>query len=516
MKEPLTIDLAILASYTPEEPDVLIPKLEAMVQAHCQPADEALYNEYFRALIQGEAIALWPQLSPHGLSQSTLLLLGWRELILHHMPAEADALINRLCFTELEKTRQHIQALTPLQTSTPAHGLEHAKLHSQPERHIALLYIELGHIESLRLNASQQLNDMLRQEDKLYPLEGGLLMILPNMAGEGHSLLAADRAQKLLKQSFTEWAISPRIGIALWPDHGQTAKQLILAAQSAAKLCSNEEPSVYQAKRDIQGRLLNKLEQPLRDALAQNRFHLAFQPQIQPGPNGPVYKGAEALLRWQDAGLGAIRPDEAVLVAELLGLMPQLTRWVIHTALREFSKLSKMGLKGSLSINLTPSNLLDSRLAQEVENALQLWNIPGERIIFEITESAAIEDLEATISSLHALKALGCKLALDDFGTGYASLSYLKRLPIDELKIDQSFIRTITQNNIDSHIVESVIKLSHTLGLSVVAEGVEDKATLEMLVSYDCNLIQGYYFSRPLAPRDLMQFYRLLQHARPA
>jgi EAL domain-containing protein (putative c-di-GMP-specific phosphodiesterase class I) len=508
-------DLAKLASYQLGTEETLSPMLETLLQAHCQSADEALYSEYFQTLLQGEALALWPQLSPHGLSLSTQLLLSWRALILQHLPVEADALINRLCLAELEKTRQHMQTLTPLQTSSPAHGLENAKLHTQAERNIALLYIEFGHIESLRHNASQPLSEMLRQEDRLYTLDSGLLLILSNMAGEGHSLLAAHRAQTLLTQSFTESAISPRIGIALWPDHGKTAKQLILAAQAAAKLCSNEEPAVYQAKRDIQGRLLAKLEKPLRDALAQNRFHLAFQPQIQPSPNGPLYKGAEALLRWQDAELGAIRPDEAVLVAELLGLMPQLTRWVIHTALREFSQLSKMGLSGSLSINLTPSNLLDSRLAQEVENALVLWNIPGERLIFEITESAAIEDLEATISSLYALKKLGCKLALDDFGTGYASLSYLKRLPIDELKIDQSFIRTITQNDTDAHIVESVIKLSHTLGLSVVAEGVEDQSTLEMLVSYDCNLIQGYYFSRPLAPSDLLQFYRLLLPVRP-
>ncbi|AZN36941.1 putative bifunctional diguanylate cyclase/phosphodiesterase [Iodobacter ciconiae] len=513
MKEnaPANTDLAILASYQLNEQ--FTPQLETLIQTHCQAVDQTLYQDYFQALIQGKALALWSQLSPHGLNLSTLLLLGWRELILQYLPTEANAPIDRLCLAELAKPQQY--TLSSLQTSSPAHGLENAKRHTQAGRSIALLYIKFGHIESLCPNTSQPLNEMLRQEDRLYPLENGLLLILPNMAGEGHSLLAANRAQQLLAHSFTEHSTNLRIGIALWPEHGQTAKQLILAAQAAAKHCSNEEPAIYQAKRDIQGRLLGKLEKPLRDALAQNRFHLAFQPQLQPGPNGPSYKGAEVLLRWQDAELGAIRPDEAVLVAELLGLMPQLTRCVIHSALREFSLLIRQGLSGSLSINLTPSNLLDSRLAQEVENALQLWNIPGERIIFEITESAAIEDLEATINSLQALKALGCKLALDDFGTGYASLSYLKRLPIDELKIDQSFIRTIIQNETDAHIVESVIKLAHTLGLSVVAEGVEDQATLEILVSYDCNLIQGYYFSSPLSPGDLIQFCQRLQPVKP-
>ncbi|MFC7419790.1 putative bifunctional diguanylate cyclase/phosphodiesterase [Iodobacter arcticus] len=506
-------DLGVFASYKLNQIDILSQTLDVLLQNHCHEKsnDDALYSDYFLGLMQGESSSPWPQLTPHGLNLSTLLLLSWRTLILQHLPTKAEALVNRLCFAELEKTRQHIQNLKPQQVNSPAQGLESAKSHTLAERNIALIYIEFGHIESLRHTATQQLHEMLRPQDKLYPLDSGLLLILPNLAGEGHALLAASRAQTLLTDSCTESAISPRIGIALWPEHGKHYKPLMLAAQTAAKQCSNEEPAIYQAERDIQGRLLAKLEKPLREALAQNRFYLAFQPQVQPTSAQPIYKGTEALLRWHDAELGDIRPDEAVRVAEQLGLMPQLTRWVIHAALREFSQLSKAGLTGSLSINLTPSNILDSRLAQEVENALILWNIPGERVIFEITESAAIDELEATISSLYALKALGCKLALDDFGTGYASLSYLKRLPIDELKIDQSFIRTITQSDTDAHIVESVIKLAQTLSLSVLAEGVEDHATLETLMAYGCNLIQGYYFSHPLAPNDLLQFYRALQ-----
>ncbi|MDW5415985.1 MULTISPECIES: bifunctional diguanylate cyclase/phosphodiesterase [unclassified Iodobacter] len=506
-------DLALLASYQLDTQTSLSQALSRLIQTHCQekPQDDTLYDAYFQALTRGETIDIWPQLSPHGLSQATLMLLSWREQLLPHLPAEAEALINRLSLTELKKAHQQLQTRTPLQADSPAQGLENAKLHTQAERNIGLLFIETGHYESLRISAIQLQNEMLRPQDKLYPIEGGVLMILPNMLGEGHAFLAANRAQSLLNQAFTESAVSPRIGIALWPLHGTSLRQLIHCAKAAAKQCSNEEPAVYQAERDIQGLLLAKLEKPLREALASNRFYLVFQPQVQPLSSGVLYKGAEALLRWQDDKLGYVRPDEAVLVAEQLGLMPQLTRWVIHAALREFSLLSQAGLKGSLSINLTPSNLLDSRLAQEVENALSLWNIPGNRIIFEITESAAIEDLEATISSLYALKKLGCKLALDDFGTGYASLSYLKRLPIDELKIDQSFIRTITQSDTDAHIVESVINLAHKLNLSVVAEGVEDLATLEKMISYDCNLIQGYYFSCPLAPNDLLQYYLDLQ-----
>ncbi|QBC43030.1 bifunctional diguanylate cyclase/phosphodiesterase [Iodobacter fluviatilis] len=502
-------DLSLLACYQLSTQNSLSQALSRQAQTHCQenPQDDTLYDSYFQALLKGEAINIWPQLSQHGLNQSTLMILSWREQLLPHLPADAEVLINRLSLAELEKALQQLQTRMPLQIDSPAQGLENAKLHTQAERNIGLLFIEADHLESLRASAIKLLNEMLRPQDKVFPIEGGVLMILPNMLGEGHAFLAANRAQSLLNQSLTEYSVSPRIGIALWPVHGVNLRQLIHCAKAAAKQCSNEEPAVYQAERDIQGLLLAKLEKPLREALANNRFHLVFQPQVQPLSNGVLYKGAEALLRWQDEQLGYVHPDEAVRVAEQLGLMPQLTRWVIHTALREFSLLSQAGLKGSLSINLTPSNLLDSRLAQEVDNALSLWNIPGDRIIFEITESAAIEDLEATISSLYGLKKLGCKLALDDFGTGYASLSYLKRLPIDKLKIDQSFIRTITQSDTDAHIVESVINLAHTLNLSVVAEGVEDQATSEKLIAYGCNLIQGYYFSRPLAANDLLQYY---------
>ncbi|MCX7204605.1 MAG: GGDEF domain-containing phosphodiesterase [Proteobacteria bacterium] len=505
-------DLSVLAQYALGKIEALIPALDQLVQSHYQEKsnDGLLYCDYLLALTQGEAKDIWPQLSPHSLNLAMALLLSWRNTILAHLPSDTETLVNRLCLAELAKVQLHIQTLSP-QAHSPMQGLENAKLHTLAERNITLLYIELGHSESLRHAATQQLSEMLRPQDTLYKIDSGLLLILPNIAGEGHALLAANRAQNLLTQSLTSHAMSPRIGIALWPEHGENAKQLILAAQAAAKQCSSEEPAIYQAERDIQGQLLAKLEKPLREALAQNRFYLAFQPQVQPDQTTPIYKGAEALLRWQDPILGNIRPDEAVLVAEQLGLMPQLTRWVIHAALREFSQLSQAGLIGSLSINLTPSNLLDTRLAHEVENALTLWNIPGERLIFEITESAVIEDLEAPIASLYALKALGCKLALDDFGTGYASLSYLKRLPIDELKIDQSFIRTINHSETDAHIVESVIKLAHTLNLSVVAEGVEDLATLETLSAYGCNLIQGYYFSRPLSPNDLLKFYQNLQ-----
>jgi EAL domain-containing protein (putative c-di-GMP-specific phosphodiesterase class I) len=488
------------------------PTLSTLIQTTCQhePQDHTLFHRYFEALLIGEPCDIWAELTTDGVNQASLLLLSWRALILPGLPEQAEALVNRVCLDALDKARLQLQARAPQQADSPAQGLENAKQHTQAERNISLLFIETGHHDALRNSAAQLLGEMLRPQDKLYPIEGGVLLILPNMLGEGHAFLAANRAQNIISESFTESAVHPRIGISLWPLHGKNLKQLIHCAKAAAKQCSNEEPAFYQAERDIQGLLLSKLEQPLRDALANNRFHLAFQPQVQALPDGVFYKGAEALLRWQDDTLGYIRPDEAVLVAEQLGLMPQLTRWVIHAALREFTLLSQAGLKGSLSINLTPSNLLDSRLAQEVENALSLWNIPGERVIFEITESAAIEDLEATISSLYALKKLGCKLALDDFGTGYASLSYLRRLPIDELKIDQSFIRTITQSNTDAHIVESVIKLSHTLNLCVVAEGVEDHAALEKLIAYQCDLIQGYYFSRPLSPQDLLQYFNSL------
>jgi EAL domain-containing protein (putative c-di-GMP-specific phosphodiesterase class I) len=187
-------------------------------------------------------------------------------------------------------------------------------------------------------------------------------------------------------------------------------------------------------------------------------------------------------------------------------LMGKLTHWVIQTGLRNFSQLRQAGYTGSLSINLAPNNLRDPHLSGFISNALAVWSIPAELVVFEITESAVIDEFELALKQLHQIKEMGCKLALDDFGTGYSSLLYLKRLPIDELKIDRSFIVNLSNSPADRAIVQSVIELAHRLQLWVTAEGVEESAVNVILNEFQCDVIQGYFYSKPLLLDDVLPF----------
>ncbi|WP_027470014.1 putative bifunctional diguanylate cyclase/phosphodiesterase [Deefgea rivuli] len=390
---------------------------------------------------------------------------------------------------------------------------------TQQERHCGLLHLELRHrphmpqrTSALKLMA-QTLQPMLRERDQLFQIDNQTLgLLLPNIAGISHAILAANRAQVLLGDTpDAPVRLHPHIGIAIYPEHGENMPDLLNAASIAAREFGQENIGIYDSERDWLGTQMARLETPLREALAQNRFHLAFQPKVSCSTQKVT--GAEILLRWDDELLGSVPPDQIVSVAEHLGLMDTLTRWVIQSGLRQFAQLRDAGFSGNMSLNLCPSNLSDTSLAEYIANALDLWRIPANTLILEITESALIEDLEAALKQLYQLKAMGCLLALDDFGTGYSSLSYLKRLPIDELKIDRSFIKTIEDSSKDAAIVQSIIELAHRLDLSVTAEGVEDIAGVEFLQQHHCDTIQGFFYSRPLTFDAFKTFYQQSESA---
>lgn len=390
---------------------------------------------------------------------------------------------------------------------------------TQKERHCGVLHIELRHRPHTPLREStlklmaQALQPMLREHDQLFQIDNQTLgLLLPNLAGVSHAILAANRAQSLLNENPDAIVrLHPHIGIAIYPEHGEHMPDLLNAACIAAREFSQDNIGIYDTERDWLGTQMARLETPLREALAQNRFHLAFQPKVSCSTQKVT--GAEILLRWDDELLGDVPPDQIVNVAEHLGLMDTLTRWVIQSGLRQFAQLREAGFSGSMSLNLCPSNLSDPSLSTYIANALEVWCIPANTLILEITESALIEDIEAALKQLYQLKAMGCLLALDDFGTGYSSLSYLKRLPIDELKIDRSFIKTIEDSGKDAAIVQSIIELAHRLDLSVTAEGVEDITGVEFLQKHHCDTIQGFFYSRPLTFEAFKTFYQKSESA---
>ena len=252
----------------------------------------------------------------------------------------------------------------------------------------------------------------------------------------------------------------------------------------------------------IQARAYERLtmEIRIREGLANDEFLLHFQPKItlDSGHIGSV----EALVRWGHPKLGLISPGDFIPVAEDSGLIVPLGQWVLETACAEVKKLQlTMGYDIGVSVNLSAMQLRQPDLVEMVRRAIKHSGLAPESLELELTESILMQDVNAPTELLDRLKALGVKLSIDDFGTGYSSLSYLKRFPIDTLKIDQSFIRDLTDDSDDAAIVDAAITLAHKLRLNVVAEGVETAAQETHLRQLDCDEVQGYFYSRPL-PMD--------------
>jgi EAL domain-containing protein (putative c-di-GMP-specific phosphodiesterase class I) len=408
------------------------------------------------------------------------------------------------------------QNAKPIEHTTSRHLLDECIAQgialSSEDKQCVVIYLELRHLHPghyrdhlLELMISR-VRGLMRPSDHLFQLDShSILLLLNQLSGISHALLAAHRAQSILADvGEDEQKLYPQIGIALAPAHGKDGDALIDAAKIAAHQFAQDHIGIYDPERDWLGQQIARLEEPLRAALHQNRFHLAFQPKVTLA-TGQV-DGIEVLLRWEDEILGTVTPYEIISVADHLGLMGKLTHWVIQTGLRNFSQLRQAGYTGSLSINLAPNNLRDPHLSGFISNALAVWSIPAELVVFEITESAVIDEFELALKQLHQIKEMGCKLALDDFGTGYSSLLYLKRLPIDELKIDRSFIVNLSNSPADRAIVQSVIELAHRLQLWVTAEGVEESAVNVILNEFQCDVIQGYFYSKPLLLDDVLPF----------
>ena len=213
----------------------------------------------------------------------------------------------------------------------------------------------------------------------------------------------------------------------------------------------------------------------------------------------------EALIRWNHPQRGLIQPDQFIKLAEGTELMGKLTLWVLNTALRHCASYRNAGLDAGVSINFSADNLLDPELPDLVMQGIEIWKVPPDKIMIELTESAIMEDKPGSLEILHELKALGLKLAMDDFGTGFSSMARLLNLPLDEIKIDMMFVKDMLTSPTHERIVDSMISLGHQLNLIVVAEGVEDDQTYERLKQLGCDVIQGYFVGRPVPLTELIQ-----------
>jgi EAL domain-containing protein (putative c-di-GMP-specific phosphodiesterase class I) len=301
-----------------------------------------------------------------------------------------------------------------------------------------------------------------------------------------------------------ELAVTCSIGIAVFPDDGVKADTVVKNAGAAMHHVKQLGKNTFQFySSELNARALQKLTlaSELRKALERDELRLYYQPKVD--VRSDVICGAEALVRWPHSTRGWVPPDEFIPLAEDSGLIVQLGEWVMRAACRQINDWRTAGFTVlRVAVNVSSYQFKNGRLAQVIAEILRQTGAQPHNIGFELTEGVLIENMEENVQTLRELKDMGVKLSIDDFGTGYSSLSYLHKFPIDELKIDRSFISQIKSAEDRAAIITAIIAMAHSLGLRVVAEGVETAPQLEFLKSQGCDEFQGYLMSKPVAPEE--------------
>jgi EAL domain-containing protein (putative c-di-GMP-specific phosphodiesterase class I)/GGDEF domain-containing protein len=304
-------------------------------------------------------------------------------------------------------------------------------------------------------------------------------------------------------------ALVPRIGVAVFPDHSETASGLLDRAHNdlALAIAADKTHNVYipQSQGSIASRLWMS---ELRQAIVQDQLFLTFQPKVS--LRRPHVTGFEALVRWQHPEHGIILPDQFIPFAERTGLIIPMTLWVLQHALQQCRAWNEINLDLSVAVNLSMWNLEAQELPEQIEALLRDSGVAPKNLELEITESSIMNDPQRVIRTLNKIRDLGVGFAIDDFGTGYSSFAYLTKLPVSCIKIDKSFVQNIEFDRDSSVVVKSIIDLGHNLALKVVAEGVENAQTMELLRTFQCDEAQGYYLCRPVTADMATRF--LLEH----
>lgn len=336
-------------------------------------------------------------------------------------------------------------------------------------------------------------------------------ILIPGTDREG-AILAAQKITEALDRPFVAECISleicASIGIVVFPDHGEDAATVLRHADVAMYIAkqSGSGYSVYSANQDQYNPLRLAFMSELRHAIEREQLILFYQPKVDLQTN--QVSGVEALVRWQHPHLGTIPPDLFISLAEQTGLIKALCFWVLNTALRQCDTWRQLGLEVPVAINLSARNLQDPELPDKIGRLLQTCNLPPESVELEITESIIMADPACAMKILTTLSDMGIRLSIDDFGTGYSSLGYLKKLPVDTIKIDKSFVIDMSVDNGEAIIVRSIIDLGHNLDLTVVAEGVENRSAWDRLTALGCDAAQGYYICSPVYSDDLTRWLK--------
>ncbi len=448
-----------------------------------------------------------------------------------HLARLAPAIDRELKEVRERRARRHAQEMiNRLAWYDPVTGLPNRILLHKRVREalgnalpVALLLIDLdrfkeindtlghSHGDSLLKQVGRRLDEVVGKGGTLAHLGGDEFAVLLPEAGRKDAEALAARLHRTCAEPFPvsglSLDVSFSIGIALAPEHGVEAELLLRKADVAmyAAKDGHTDTSVYQAEGDTHTQqrltLLTELRQALSLENGDSQLLLHYQPKVGLAQSRLV--GVESLVRWRHPRQGLLSPMDFVPLAERTSLIRMLTAWVLRHSLAQsrFWRRARVPLK--VAVNLSARDLDEERLPEQVASLLREFDIPPESLELELTESALMKNPQASEKVLDALDGLGVALSIDDFGTGYSSLAYLKRLPVDSIKIDQSFVKGMARDQDAALIVRSTVNLGHDLGLTVVAEGVEDRETLDFLKSMGCDVAQGYFLSCPLDADDL-------------
>ena len=379
----------------------------------------------------------------------------------------------------------------------------------------------LGHVggDELLRQVAGRLSGSLRESDTVGRLNGDVFAaILTEVEDQAQAMVVARRAIDMLAQPVRieghEFFATASIGMAFYPQDGADRHELMRSAETAmrrAKAGGRNTMHFFSASLHEEAHDRMVLETDLRNAIMREEFLLVYQPKVSCA-NGRI-TGAEALLRWQHPRRGLVPPDQFIPMLEETGLIISVGRWVLQKACEQAAAWRIAGLElPSVSVNLSARQLQSETLADDIASALINSGLPASCLDLEITESMLMQQADSAIEVLSTMKSLGVTISLDDFGTGYSSLAYLKRFPLDAVKVDRSFVQDITADSDDASITRAVITMAHHLKLKVVAEGVETEGQLSLLISSQCDVIQGYFFARPLSVDDMAQCLRERRH----
>ena len=382
---------------------------------------------------------------------------------------------------------------------------------------VAVLFMNLDHFKTvndslghhagdqLLRNVAERLRNGVRDADVVARLGGDeFVVVLTDIQTPDDAAMVADKLLDSMHGVFTvdhlPLTISPSIGISLFPDHGASADVLLRCADAAmqhAKESGRGNRQFYAASMDASALDVLHQERLLRDAIARNDFELHYQPQIRLADG--TLQGLEALVRWRHPERGLVGPDEFITFSESRGLITPIGRWVMREACRQLKAWQDEGLAPvPVAVNLSALEFRQRDVAAEIAAVLLETGLAPQYLEIELTESVLMHQTGQVLDTLNAIKALGVGISIDDFGTGYSSLAYLKRYPIDKLKIDRSFVADTPSNTDDVAIVTAIIQMGRSLQLQTVAEGVETQAQIDLLAGLGCDLIQGFVVSAPL------------------